>query len=323
MDHRHRHEHGEHHVGHVHPASHKNVTKRPAKSRMTATVAATTERVIPSNENVSVEGGHVSMDDSHVSMHGSHVSMHDGHVPMDGGHVSMHGSDMSMKVGHVSEHSDHVVHVGNHTINEQPDRGYEHGDAHTGHFSHMMMSHTHTYFSTGSYTDLMIKGINVSSIQDVILTLLVVMFMVILIEALNTCLKRHDQRSQYPSVSSKFSMLLLATVAKMATLTVGYLAMLLVMTMNYWILITAVLASGIGHLIMRPIITACCSPPNRISTHQELANAQKVNCSTSVSMSCKPLCEAAQSDAIEVPNGEEETTPLTWAPQLDKPCSQT
>ncbi|KAH3794602.1 hypothetical protein DPMN_148139 [Dreissena polymorpha] len=118
-------------------------------------------------------------------------------------------------------------------------------------------------------------------------------------------------------------MLLLGTVVKMATLTFGYLAMLLVMTMNYWILVAAVLGSGLGHLIMRPIIAACCSPQHRASFGNQFADERRVSCSAAERLSCKPLCEAAQSDAMEVPKGEDETTPLTWSPQLHKPCSQT
>jgi len=50
----------------------------------------------------------------------------------------------------------------------------------------------------------------------------------------------------------------IATFHKMVTMTLGYIIMLAVMTFNYWILISAVLGAGIGHLLVRPAVHAMC-----------------------------------------------------------------
>ncbi|WAR24532.1 hypothetical protein MAR_038201 [Mya arenaria] len=43
----------------------------------------------------------------------------------------------------------------------------------------------------------------------------------------------------------------------MLTVTVGYLLMLCVMTMNVWMLVSAVLGAGIGYLLLCPAVSAC------------------------------------------------------------------
>lgn len=50
--------------------------------------------------------------------------------------------------------------------------------------------------------------------------------------------------------------LCVSTVLKMFTVALGYIIMLCVMSMNLWLFLSAILGSGLGHLFLRPLLTA-------------------------------------------------------------------
>lgn len=87
-----------------------------------------------------------------------------------------------------------------------------------------------------------------------------VLFLTILTESLifwhqiKTTRKQRDQDQVTRSGHHVIISVLADTLWKMLILCLGYVTMLSVMTMNVWLLTSALLGSGLGHMFVRPLI---------------------------------------------------------------------
>lgn len=122
------------------------------------------------------------------------------------------------------------------------------------------------------------------SISGIITTMLLVTIVTMLLECFNVWLHFREKQLREPhdsdmshdskchTKSSRCHRLLtlcVSTVLKMFTVALGYIIMLCVMSMNLWLFLSAILSSGLGHLFLRPVLTAKLQGKKGETTHTQ------------------------------------------------------
>lgn len=152
-----------------------------------------------------------------------------------------------MDVDHHGEHSHHM---------HEATPGYQSNmDNHAGHMHHdhtMMMRH---WFSARTHGHVLIENVTVDTITGIVVGMLITCFLTCLYDFLLFSFAVRNKTGQ--GTLTHF----LESLWKLVTVAIGYIIMLLVMTFNYWILLSAILGAGIGYFLCRPIVATWLHKP--------------------------------------------------------------
>lgn len=177
-----------------------------------------------------------SFDHDHVMnhMHGGSMHAHD--------HHGTHHGDM------MDNHENHVHSMdGMHGMNEMSHKG------------HMGM-HMPSTFSLTTYSDFMLEGVKISSIQGIILAMVFTVIITIVFDSVKCMMFMRESdvieraRTQVPE-RKLFSGWYVTSIYHTISMILAYLMMLCVMTMNAWLLVSVILGSGIGYFFIRPLLS--------------------------------------------------------------------
>ncbi|XP_013078309.2 probable low affinity copper uptake protein 2 isoform X1 [Biomphalaria glabrata] len=120
---------------------------------------------------------------------------------------------------------------------------------------------SHQVFSV-HFTDVfLLKGWQINSTKDVAVVLLIVCFLAVIYEVIQCTLSLEEFSNAITSKNTSAALRSLAqrSVLHIARVVLGYILMLSVMTFNVWMLMTLVLAAGLGFLIAQPILNTLYS----------------------------------------------------------------
>ncbi|XP_052777187.1 uncharacterized protein LOC128214656 isoform X1 [Mya arenaria] len=185
---------------------------------------------------------HEKMGRDHM-MHEKMGHDHMMHEKMDHDHM-MHG-----KMDH-----EHMMH-GN--------MGHEH--MMHGDMEHNKMHHMSPYFTLHFQGDFLIKNVKISAPSGLVLAMLSVMVLTALLEGINYWLLLKQaarpaifvNKSKRSSSQVDGSLHVLYAIHRILTVALSYTVMLCVMSMNAWILVSAVIGAGVGYLLLRPAVASC------------------------------------------------------------------
>ncbi|XP_052778197.1 uncharacterized protein LOC128215551 [Mya arenaria] len=190
--------------------------------------------------------------------HTGHIHTANGHMP-PGGITHGHMAHGNMESGHMTPRG--ITHK--HMTHENMESGH----MINGVIKHGQVAHGNMVFSASYQRDFILKDVKISTVGGIVGAMLVVILLATFLEGFKHWLyirqRNGPDHTQVKGKSRQFTSFwnniarITTSLQKMLTVTVGYLLMLCVMTMNVWMLVSAVLGAGIGYLLLRPAVSAC------------------------------------------------------------------
>ncbi|XP_052777188.1 uncharacterized protein LOC128214656 isoform X2 [Mya arenaria] len=187
---------------------------------------------------------------------------------MQQGNIS-HEHSMHEKMDH--EHIMHEKMGHEHMMYEKMDHeNMMHGKMGNEHIMHGNMGHNNMknmspYFTYHFQGDFLIKDVKISAPSGLVLAMLSVMVLTALLEGINYWLLLKQaarpaifvNKSKRSSSQVDGSLHVLYAIHRILTVALSYTVMLCVMSMNAWILVSAVIGAGVGYLLLRPAVASC------------------------------------------------------------------
>lgn len=115
------------------------------------------------------------------------------------------------------------------------------------------------YFNTITNTDFLVKGLHINAIYSIILSMLFTMCITIAYEAVKFAFdvrRLHASRDSIVMLSRHRQNIshFVTTLYKTIAVALGYLVMLIVMSMNIWLFASIILGHALGHIFIRPLL---------------------------------------------------------------------
>lgn len=131
-------------------------------------------------------------------------------------------------------------------------------DSSNGHNMHNMQMHTNT-FSLLTESDFLIEDVSIACVGGIILAMIFTIVITVSHDVLKVVLhqwelRQGDLKDKTTQKRKEKVNHFVRAIVHLMSVTLAYLTMLCVMTMNVWLFISVVFGSGIAHLLIRPIL---------------------------------------------------------------------
>ncbi|XP_045159829.1 uncharacterized protein LOC123525126 isoform X2 [Mercenaria mercenaria] len=173
------------------------------------------------------------------------------------GQINNGAKDYDIGTNHVHNHGS--VH-GYNAVREQDEIPHDMiGKEHrTAHMEHMQMQ-MQTTFSLKTYSDFLLEGVKISSIQGIVLAMLFTFAITMLVDSLkfttHVLAMRKGSQDKPQDLKKQNRHLFVAAISHTLSVSLAYVMMLCIMTMNVWLMVSVVLGSGIAHFLIRPVLS--------------------------------------------------------------------
>ncbi|XP_053394128.1 uncharacterized protein LOC123525125 isoform X2 [Mercenaria mercenaria] len=123
------------------------------------------------------------------------------------------------------------------------------------HEHHHRSMHGHNFFSLKTDSDFLIEGIKISSVQGIILAMVFTFAIAICYDSTKYMMFVQDYQTIQDKKRKKYWRLFVKVISHMLSVSLAYIMMLCIMTMNVWLMVSMLLGSGFAHFVMRPVLS--------------------------------------------------------------------
>lgn len=135
------------------------------------------------------------------------------------------------------------------------------------------------HFNTMTSSSFLLEDIYINTLQGIALAMIMTICIAILVESTNYYIfTRRTHLAVFRTIPGKKMSHLVTTLLKVLSVALGYLLMLIAMKMNIWLVVSVILGSGIGNLLIRPLISCSQQGAARIMVREQIVE-------------CQPLCD--------------------------------